>query len=94
MAEIDQLQDLTEQMLLHALTGEWEDLMACETKRTAIIKSITALTADDNTRNKLADMIDKNAQILTLAMTEKDKIADEMRQSKKLEKAEQAYRQY
>ena len=92
--EIEKLLDLTEQMYCLAITGEWDEVAKREADRITIIKSSPFLgdTTDSVLATKLNEIIEKNAEIVALAVVEKNNIANEIRFSRKIEKADQAYR--
>ncbi len=93
-AEIDELLRLTEEMFSLASEGEWDTVMAYEAQRIAATGSLAPL-ADDSDNGMLAKIrliLNRNAEIVALAIAEKHKIADELMLSKRLEKADQAYR--
>lgn len=93
-AEIDELLRLTEDMFSLASAGSWDEVEACEAQRIAAIESLTPSEneTDQTTAAKISRILDKNAEIVSLALTEKIKIADELSLSRRLEKAEKAYR--
>jgi hypothetical protein len=93
-AEIDELLRLTEEMFSLASEGAWDQVEACEIQRVAALGSL-APSEDETDRaavTKIRQVLDRNEEIVVLAITEKNKIADELRLSKRLEKAEKAYR--
>ncbi|HEY8097299.1 MAG TPA: flagellar protein FliT [Methylobacter sp.] len=93
-AGIDELLRLTEEMFSLASEGAWDAVEACEIQRIATIRSL-APSRDDTDSGvvaKLRQMLDRNTEIVALAIAEKNKIAEELTLSRKLEKADQAYR--
>lgn len=93
-AEIDELLRLTEEMFSLASEGAWDEVEACEAQRIAALGSLTPLgdETDHAVVAKIRQVLDRNEEIVALAITEKSKIADELSLSRKLEKAEKAYR--
>ncbi len=93
-AKIDGLLRLTEEMLSLAIKGAWTEVEASEIQRIAIIESLAPFDGDTDrvAAAKFKQILDKNAEIVALAIIEKNKIADELRLSKSLEKADKAYR--
>lgn len=93
-SEIDELLRLTEDMFSLASSGSWDEVEACEAQRIAAIESLTPSKneTDQTTAAKISRILDTNAEIVALALNEKIKIADELSLSRRLEKAEKAYR--
>lgn len=92
--ELDELLRLTEEMFSLASVGAWDEVEICERQRIAAIESLAPLRddSDHTTVTKIKQVLDRNAEIVALAVIEKNKIADELRLSRRLEKAEKAYR--
>ncbi|MBL7002851.1 MAG: flagellar protein FliT [Gammaproteobacteria bacterium] len=93
-AEVDRLLRLTEEMLSLAIQGAWTEVEACEIQRIAAIESLAHFKGDTDriVAAKYKQVLDKNAEVVALAIIEKNKIADELRLFKNLEKADKAYR--
>ena len=91
---IDELLSLTEEMFSLASEGAWDAVEACEVQRLAIIGSWVQLEEDynDGVAAKIKQLLARNSEIVTLANNEKDNVANELKLSRSLEKAEKAYR--
>lgn len=92
--KIDKLLLLTEEMFRLASEGAWDEVEAHEVQRIATVKSLAPSEhdADSEVSAKLKQVLNRNAEIVALAITEKNQIADELRLSRRLEKADKAYR--
>lgn len=86
---------LTEDMLTLAAQGEWDAVRAHEAQRQAVIQTLPPLEvdADGVHLGQFKQMVDKNTRIVDLALSEKNRIADELKSVRNLAKAEQFYRQ-
>lgn len=91
---IDELLRLTEEMVTLASEGEWDAVETLEAQRIAATGSLTPSEhdTDSGVETKLRTLLNKNAEIVALAIAEKNKIAEELTLSRRLEKADQAYR--
>lgn len=91
---IEELLRLTETMFCLASEGAWDEVETCEMQRIAIIGSLAPFgnDTDSGVATKLRQALDRNAEIVTLVNVEKNRIADELMLSRRLEKADQAYR--
>lgn len=92
--KIDELLRLTEEMFCLASEGAWDEVETREAQRIAAIESLAPLRdeTDSTVVAKIRQVLNRNEEIVAMAITEKSKIADELRLSRKLEKAEKAYR--
>lgn len=93
-SEIDDLLRLTEEMFNFASEGAWDQVEAYEAQRITAINSLASAgnETDATVVAKVRQILDRNAEIVVLAITEKNNIAEELKLSKRFEKAEKAYR--
>ncbi|TAN48144.1 MAG: flagellar protein FliT [Methylococcaceae bacterium] len=86
---------LTEEMLALASQGEWDAVREHEAERQAVIQTLPTVDADIGGVyfDQLQQLLDQNARIVALALSEKNRIADELRSVRNIAKAEQFYRQ-
>lgn len=68
---------LTEEMLALASQGEWDAVSDYETQRQAVMQTLSPVGAVY--LEPLKQLLDQNSQIVVLALTEKNRIAEELK---------------
>lgn len=91
---IEKVLRLTDEMLDRASAGAWDAVADLEAERQDAMQTLQSDYADIDSGllEQLKQLLDKNTQLVILAVAEKDRIVEEYRLSKNSEKADQAYR--
>ena len=89
-----QLLALTQKMLAHCETKDWDQLLACEQEREVLIQKITEkpLTTSNEDSNKLREIITLNEKILEISISNKEHYGQSLLELKRNTKKTSLYK--
>ncbi len=96
LTKVQSLLDLSERMLVQALSGEWDALGACQDEQGALAKDIFQGVTECSfvEREIITKITDITAQVVTLMERHKAEIADQLKQLRKGGEVNNAYLQH